>query len=153
MAVRNKKQAPTGDMVLFVASSTGFINGGRVRPGETFMAEASRKFSWAHPANEADVLADAGGPPGVLDMKMVDIPAAIVGLQTKEVQGLLEAEQAGRARKGVMAALSDELSNRVGRVGGPDPQAKQPEEKAPKTAGDDKGGKADEDGDGADLTA
>ena len=131
------------DGEVLVALEDGFYGLGRVRQGQTFNARSKgEKFSWAKPATPADVTADKGGEPNLLDKPMKDIIAALPGLSDVELNGMIAAEQAGKTRKGVLAAMGDELANRVGRVGGKtqNPAAKQPEEKEPKTPPSNAGG-------------
>lgn len=117
----------------FVALKDGFYEGARVRRTQTFtVTNKGEKFNWAKPATTADVTSDKGGAPGLLDKKMTDIVSGLAGLTDTELQGTLAAEQAGKARKGVITAIEDEIANRVGRVGGNTPGVKQPEEKEPK---------------------
>ena len=118
-----------------VAVADGFYGSGRVRKGETFVAPKNAKARWFKPASEGDVTADKGGSSAILDGHAKDIVGQLSGLTDKELNGLIAAEQAGKMRKGVLAAIGDELANRVGRVGGNEPKAKQPEETDPKTPG------------------
>lgn len=118
-----------------VAVFDGFYNGGRIRAGETFVAPKDEKSRWFRSADEHDVTDDLGGEPNLLDKPMREIVAGLSGLTDQQLNGLLSAEQAGKTRKGVMAAINDELANRVGRVGGNEPKAKQPEETDPKIIG------------------
>lgn len=119
-----------------VAVYDGFYGGGRIRAGETFVAPKKEKSKWFRAADEADVTADLGGEPNLLDKSARDIVVALSGLTDQELNGLISAEQAGKTRKGVIAAIQDEIDNRVGRVGGPEPKAKKPDEQEPKTPGE-----------------
>lgn len=117
-----------------VAVSDGFYGGARIRRDETFVAPVKEKSRWFRSADEADVTRDLGGEPGLLDKSIRDIVGALGGLTDQELNGLLSAEQAGKTRRGVLAAIQDELDNRVGRVGG-EIKAKKPDEKEPKVPG------------------
>lgn len=120
----------TEDGQTFVAIANGFYTSNKQRPGDTFVVrEKGEKFRWARPANPGDVTADVGGEPALLDKEAKDILPALSGLTDVQLNGMVAAETSGRRRKGVIAAIEDELANRVGKVGGP-PPAKQPEEKA-----------------------
>lgn len=118
-----------------VALYDGFFGGHRIRAGQTFVAPVKEKSKWFRAADEADVTADVGGPPALLEKDAKDIVTALSGLSDEELSGLISAEQAGKARKGVLAAIEDERANRVGRVGGPELKAKKPQEQEPKTPG------------------
>lgn len=123
----------TVNKVTFVATSAGFYDGHRVRRGETFVAPEDEKFGWAHKAGAEDVAADTGGSAAILEKSGKDIVAALAGLTDVELNSLVSAEQAGKGRKAVLAAIEDERANRVGRIGNKhqNPAAKQPEEKDP----------------------
>lgn len=123
------------ELELKVAVFDGFYGGGRKRAGDTFMAPVKEKSKWFRAADAADVTDDLGGAPNLLDKPIPDIINALPGLRDDELNGLISAEQAGKTRKGVLSAISDELANRVGRTGGPEPKAKQPQEKDPKVVG------------------
>lgn len=116
-----------------VAVFDGFYGGGRIRAGETFVAPKKETSKWFRSADEADVTADLGGEPTLLDKPARDIVAALGGLSDQELNGLISAEQAGKTRKAVIAAIQDEIDNRVGRVTDKEPKAKKPDEKEPKT--------------------
>ncbi len=119
----------TEDGQTFVALRDGFYTNNKQRPGDTFVVqEKGEKFRWARPAAAADVTADAGGRPGLLDKEPKEILAALSGLTNNQLNGMVGAETAGKRRKGVIAAIEDELANRVGEIGGGVP-GKQPEEK------------------------
>lgn len=118
-----------------VAVADGFYGGGRIRAGETFTAPKKDKAKWFRAADEADVTADLGGEPHLLDGSVKDVVAALSGLSDQELNGLISAEQAGKARKGVLAAIEDERANRVGRVTDKEPKAKKPDEQEPKQPG------------------
>jgi hypothetical protein len=121
----------TEDGQTFVALSPGFYTSNKQRAGDTFVVQTKgEKFKWARPAKPADVTADLGGEPALLDKSPKEIVQGLSGLTDVQLNGMIAAEQAGKMRKGVLAAISDELANRVGKVGGPAP-AKQPEEKEP----------------------
>lgn len=122
----------TDEIETKVAIADGFFGARRVREGATFRAPKSEKARWFKSADAEDVTDDLGGEPNLLDQSIPDIVASLSGLTDQQLAGLLSAEQAGKTRKGVMSAIDDELANRVGRVGGNDPKAKQPEEKDPK---------------------
>lgn len=117
-----------------VAVFDGFFNGGRQRAGDTFVAPKSAKSRWFRSADAADVTDDLGGEPHILDGSAKDIVVALAGQTDEQLNGLISAEQAGKMRKGVLAAIQDEIDNRVGRVGGNEPKAKQPQETDPKTS-------------------
>lgn len=116
-----------------VAVFDGFYGGGRIRTGETFVAPKKAKAKWFRAADAADVTDDLGGSANILDGSAKDIVAALSGLRDEELDALISAEQAGKMRKGVLAAIEDERANRIGRVGGNEPKAKQPQETDPKT--------------------
>lgn len=127
----------TEDGQTFVALQDGFYTSNKQRRGDTFIVkEKGEKFRWARPATAANVTADAGGSPALLDKEPKEILAALSGLTDVQLNGMVGAETAGKRRKGVIAAIEDELANRVGKIGGPVP-AKQPEEKEPKVPGGD----------------
>lgn len=119
-----------------VAVYDGFYNGGRVRKGDTFVAPKAEKARWFRSADAADVTDDLGSTASILDGDAKSIVAALSGQTDEELSALISAEQAGKMRKGVLAAIEDERANRVGRVGGPEPKAKKPQETDPKVAGD-----------------
>jgi hypothetical protein len=120
-----------------VALSPGFYTSNKQRAGDTFVVQTKgEKFKWARPAKPADVTADLGGEPALLDKSPKEIVQGLSGLTDVQLNGMIAAEQAGKMRKGVLAAISDELANRVGRVGGPEIKAKKPQEKEPKVPGD-----------------
>lgn len=119
-----------------VAVFDGFYDGHRIRAGETFVAPKKAKSRWFRGADEADVTADLGGEPALLEKSARDIVTGLAGLTDQDLNGLISAEQAGKNRKGVLAAIQDEIDNRVGRVGGPEPKAKKPDEKEPKVVGE-----------------
>lgn len=121
----------TEDGQTFVAFAPGFYTSNKQRPGDTFIVrEKGEKFKWARPATPANVTADAGGEPALLDKEAREILPALSGLTDVQLNGMVGAETAGRRRKAVISAIEDELANRVGKIGGPAP-AKQPEEKEP----------------------
>ena len=122
----------TDEIETKVAIVDGFFGARRVRAGETFRAARSEKAKWFKSADPEDVTDDLGGEPNLLDNSIPDIVAGLAGLSDKQLDGLLSAEQAGKTRKGVLAAIEDERANRIGRLGGNDPKAKQPEETDPK---------------------
>lgn len=127
----------TEDGQAFVALQEGFYTSNRQRRGDTFIVkEKGEKFKWARPATAANVTADVGGSPALLDKEPKEILNALPGLTDVQLNGMVGAETAGKRRKGVIAAIEDELQNRIGRIGGPVP-AKQPEEKEPKVVGGD----------------
>lgn len=127
----------TEDGQTFVALQDGFYTSNKQRRGDTFIVkEKGERFKWARPATAANVTSDAGGRPGLLDKEPKDILAALSGLTNVQLNGMVGAETAGKRRKGVIAAIEDELANRVGEIGGGVP-GKQPEEKEPKLAGGD----------------
>lgn len=117
-----------------VAVFDGFYGGGRQKAGDTFVAPKSAKSKWFRAADADDVIDDLGGEPHLLDGSAKDISVALSGQTDEQLNGLISAEQAGKMRKGVLALIQDEIDNRVGRVGGNDPKAKQPQETDPKTA-------------------
>lgn len=115
-----------------VAVATGFYQGRRLQKDDTFVAPVDEKARWFKSAKSEDVIDDKGGA-NVLGGTVTEVREALAGLTDEQLDGLVAAEQAGERRKGVFAAIADEKQNRVGRVGGNDPKAKQPEEKDPKT--------------------
>lgn len=118
-----------------VAVFDGFFGGKRIRKGETFVAPKKEKARWFRSADGADVTDDLGSTASILDGQAKDIVAALSGQTDEELSALISAEQAGKNRKGVLAAIEDERANRIGRVGGPEPKAKKPQETDPKVPG------------------
>lgn len=107
------------EIAVFKATETGFFGGGRVKPGETFRAPAGSTFKWAKKvgAKEDEPVAEPlTGVAAFLDRSAKDIIDDLKKLTDAELREALSAEQSGKARKGVMAAISDELTNRLGTV-------------------------------------
>lgn len=117
-----------------VAVATGFYKGRRLHKDDTFVAPVDEKARWFKSAKSGDVVGDKGGA-NVLGGTVTEVREALEGLTDEQLDGLVAAEQAGERRKGIFAAIADEKQNRVGRVGGNDPKAKQPQEKDPKKPG------------------
>lgn len=115
-----------------VAVADGFYGGRRLRKGETFVAPEDAKAKWFKKGTAEDVVDDLGGA-NILGGSVPEVREQLAGLTDEQLDGLVQAEQAGERRKGVLAAIADEKQNRVGRIGGNDPKAKQPEETDPKT--------------------
>jgi hypothetical protein len=129
------------EMETKVAIATGVGRMGNIiERGETFTAPKGLKGSWfvsqgdskAKAEEGADALTDRVG--GLLELKPADLIDRLPTLESDLINHLIGAEQAGKARKSVLAKLADELQNRVGQLGGPDPAAKDPHEKDPITA-------------------
>lgn len=62
---------------------------------------------WFRHPNDIEMEREA---PGILDHAAKNIPALIVGLSEAELTALLEAEQAGKTRKGVITLLEEALT-------------------------------------------
>ena len=96
------------------AIALGFHNGARVRPGDTFYEEAEFTGAWfVTVGSEAEAAATVVEEGTLLDQPAVKIVAELKNLSDAELNALLSAEQAGKTRKGVLAAINDELANRV----------------------------------------
>jgi hypothetical protein len=114
-----------------VAIAEGFRDGHRVRRGDTFNAPASEKARWFVPAKSKTGEEVLSGEAPLLELSAKDIKAKAPTMTSREINDAISAEQGGKARRNVLAILQDELANRVGQTGGPDPEAKQAEEKPP----------------------
>lgn len=102
----------SSETALFTATATGFYGGGRVRKGATFRAPANSKFGWAVRKGSAEAREALVAERTLLDQPARDIIAALPGLPDKELAEMVRNEQAGKTRKGVLAALGDEIANR-----------------------------------------
>ena len=97
------------------ALRTGFHQGARVHPGQTFVAPVSFKAKWFKPASEADDVVEDGGNAlaAELDNPIRSIVDKLQSYSDADLPKLLSAEQSGAARKGLMAAIGDEIANRI----------------------------------------
>lgn len=97
----------------------GYHNGVRVHPGEEFSAPVAFKGSWFVTSGSAEDKALSGAADqregdGFLQQSAAKIVAALKDLSVDEIKAYISEEQAGRSRKGVLAAMEDEAANRVG---------------------------------------
>lgn len=131
------------EMETKVATATGFHGGQRLRRGDTFTAPTTLKGRWFKPANSTDERVEAAlHENSVIDtMKATEVKTWAASATSEEINQAISVEQGSKARKAVLAILRDELANRVGQTGGPDPAAKDPNEKDPLVGA---GGAADE---------
>jgi hypothetical protein len=103
---------------LKVALDTGFHGGRRLRRGDTFLSTVGHKGHWFAPADSPDKTVQAAlhNEPDLLDKSIPDIIKELPGLSDAELQGLAQNEMNGKTRKGLLAAISDEQANRVGKT-------------------------------------
>lgn len=127
-----------------VALREGWFGNQRQRIGDTFQAPVSLKGKWFRSASDkSELVQDAlGTKTNILAVEPKNAGHWAASATSAEINEAISVEQgASSPRKAVLKQLRDELANRVGRTGGPDPAAKQLEEKDPLT------------GPGADLPA
>lgn len=124
-------------LTTYVATATGFHGGRRIRRGETFTAESGLKGQWFTDPNSSEGEAALKGQPNVIELTATEVKAKAPSMTSQEINAAIAAEQGGKKRRNVLNILQDELENRTGALGGPDPAAKNPNEKDPLTPGDD----------------
>jgi len=97
-----------------VATAFGFYQSRGIDKGETFVAPVAFTGKWFVP--QADLASGAAveEAPRFLDGAAKDIIAALPSKTVAELRSLLAEEQAGKARKGLMAVMSDAIANRAG---------------------------------------
>jgi hypothetical protein len=101
-----------------IATAVGFHNGARVRAGATFRAPVTFTGRWFRPADEAPEIAEAEENPiaRALDQSITAVVESLSTFSDADLPLLLSAEQSGAARKGLMAKISDEIANRIGKA-------------------------------------
>ena len=99
-----------------VALKTGFYDGRLVEANETFVAPVSFTGKWFVPKSEVDSGAVAVNEPGFLDQPTKVIVPALSEKSVRELKALIAEEQAGQARKGLLAIMSDAVANRIGEL-------------------------------------
>lgn len=117
-----------------VATATGWADGHRIRRGDTFTAPKNFEGRWFKPADSKDErVQDAlREDSNILAVKPAGVKAWAASATSDEINKAISVEQgSGSPRKNVLNMLQDELANRVGRTGGPDPAAKDIHEKDP----------------------
>ena len=120
------------------AKADGYYSSERVKPGERFNAPVSFKGKWfSGPSDKEEASTEDGEirQPGVTGMSAKEVKAAAATMTSDEINTAISVETGSLMRKNVINLLQDELANRVGRVGGPDPAAKDIHEKDPLTPG------------------
>lgn len=117
-----------------VATATGFYGSHRLRRGDVFVAPVELEGRWFKPSDSKDErVQDAlREDSNILSVKATQVQAWASSASADEINKAISVEQGSQApRKKVVALLQDELASRVGRIGGPDPAAKDPNEKDP----------------------
>lgn len=71
--------------------------------------EGALSEGWSHSPDEAE---HGAAEPALLDRNAKDIEAALPGLTDEELLATLDAETAGKTRKGVIAAIEAEVAAR-----------------------------------------
>lgn len=105
-----------------VATATGFRGGHRVRRGDTFVAPVSEEGKWFTSGGSADEITEAlSVNPNVLNMTPTEVKAKAPSMTSQEINEAISAETGSGKRKNVLAILRDELANRVGQIGEPNP--------------------------------
>mgnify|MGYP006338206601 FL=1 len=99
-----------------VATALGFFQSHLSEKGETFVAPVSFKAKWF--VSQADLASGevAIEAPRFLDGAAKDIVAELPNKTTAEITALIAEEQAGKARKGLLAIMSDAVANRAGEI-------------------------------------
>lgn len=119
-----------------VVTGTGFFGGQRKRRGDTFNAPVDFKGKWFTSSDTEEAKEALSGKPNVVELSATEVKAKAPSMTSAEINDAIAAEQGGKKRRNVLNILQDELENRVGAVGGPDPAAKNPAEKDPLIPGD-----------------
>lgn len=120
-----------------VVTATGFHGGKRMRRGDTFNAPVGFEGKWFTSSGSEEAEAALHGQPNVIELSATEVKAKAPSMTSEEINAAIAAEQGSKKRRNVLNILQDELENRVGAVGGPDPAAKNPAEKDPLIPGDD----------------
>lgn len=124
-------KAKTVETETKVAIATGFRDARRLRRGDTFIAPVSEKGKWFVAQDSKEGKDAISGEAHVLDMTPAEMKAHVASMTSEDINQAISIEQGGTRRRNVLNILQNELDNRVGMVGGPDPAAKKPQEKDP----------------------
>lgn len=114
-----------------VATAIGFRSGRRYRRGDTFVAPVSDTAKWFAPQGSDEAKDALSGKASVLEMPASELKAHVKTMTSAAINDAIGAEQGGTRRRNILNILQSELEDRVGQLGGPDPAAKEPEEKDP----------------------
>lgn len=116
----------------------GYYGGRRIRPTETFTAPVEEKARWfVGPSDGKQAVEDAPVKSNIKSIDPKDAASWAASATSAEINEAIGVEQgSGSPRKNILKQLQNELANRVGKTGGPDPAAKQLEEKDPLTTGE-----------------
>lgn len=101
-------------MKLVKATKRGFF--GKLREiGDVFAVPDGFKASWASRSAEADAKIDADGnkEPTQADKSIDDLLTDLDQKSDADLQNMLDAEIAGKKRKGLIAKIGDEIDNRA----------------------------------------
>lgn len=95
-----------------IALADGFFGGRYIEAGSEFTAPVKSKAKWFVSKDDEPEAAAAAQEPRLLDGSIPDILEAAKKLSVNELNLLVAEEQAGKARKGLLAKLQDEIANR-----------------------------------------
>lgn len=147
-----RKSHTNADFQQVVATRSGFHDGHLKDRGDRFAVPAGLKSKWFIPVgSDKDVEEALSANSRILDGEPKAVIPQLAALDSQTLNNLISEEQSGKARKTIIRAAEDILANRVGMIGGPDPAAKDPNEKDPITITGEKVGSEDADKDD-DLT-
>lgn len=103
-------------LVPHVAHAKGFYGNGLIEAGQEFHAPADFKASWATKVGEKPAKPKASDRPKgnpLLAKPILEIIPELAALGQKELEALQAEEQAGENRKGLQAAIGDEIANKI----------------------------------------